>query len=115
MPIQNIYLKNLVMKTKRGMQLIQADHIYIADLTLLSAETNPLVKLDNASHIFFKKITAKDAGTASNRGEVPTMEISGAHSKNIQLKSSSFGAQAAPAYKFLNGAGKNALVTPKNK
>ncbi|HTN37537.1 MAG TPA: glycoside hydrolase family 28 protein [Arachidicoccus sp.] len=112
MPIQSIYLKNLVMKTRRGIEMTEADGIFIKNMQLVTTQTGvtPLI-LDNARNLLLSNITAIQEGAKRNTNQTGSMhlQISGKESKNIKLQNSSFNGSKSAVIQYTSDAAKNAV------
>lgn len=83
MNIKQIHLTDLVLKTRKGMEAIEADHIFLKNIKLLPVEEDPVITLINSKNISLDHVTSD-----SNIDEY--MSIIGSDSKNIQIKNNSF-------------------------
>ncbi len=83
MNIKQIHLNDLVLKTNKGMEAIEADSIYLKNVRLLPADTNPVITLINSKNISLDHVT-------SDSSMEEYMSITGSASKNIQVKNNSF-------------------------
>jgi polygalacturonase len=57
MSVQNIVLNNLMLKTTKGAELIEAANIQLNNVQLLSDKTKPVVYIENGKNISFDYIT----------------------------------------------------------
>lgn len=56
MPIKNITLKNLTLKTEKGIELTDASGIHLENVQLITKETKPVIFVDNSSNLTFDRI-----------------------------------------------------------
>ncbi len=56
MSVKNIYLNNVVLKTTKGAELIEANGIHLKNIQLLSEKTNPLIYVENGHDIELNSI-----------------------------------------------------------
>jgi len=77
MNIKNISLKNLVLKTNKGIDIIEGSGISLKNVYLDCKDTSPLVNVQNASDITFDNLTYANAKLLFN--------VSGKKSANIRV------------------------------
>lgn len=119
MAIQNIQLSNLVMKSRKGIELTEAKNINIENMQLIidsrrseadgkEAAVSPAFLLKNTRHIQFKNMKT----TVSENGQLKPaiVEISGQKSADIQLADARFKAAGSVKFHFEGGAKTDALV-----
>lgn len=63
MNIKNIYLQNLVLKTNKGIDIIEGTGINLKNIYLDCKDSTPLINIENSSNITFDKITYSTAQT----------------------------------------------------
>jgi hypothetical protein len=51
MSVKNIFLKDLVLKTTKGVELIEAANIHLNNVKLLSEQTKPVIFIENSNNI----------------------------------------------------------------
>lgn len=56
MNIQDIYLDHMVLKAKKGVEIIEAQHIALKDIRLVTSDTNAVVYVENSSNLDLKDI-----------------------------------------------------------
>jgi polygalacturonase len=61
MQVQNIVLQNMVLKSNKGIECIEAQNIVFNNIKLISADTSPLVFVQNSSNIVFDKLVYENA------------------------------------------------------
>jgi polygalacturonase len=101
MNIKNIYLKNLVLKTNKGIDIIEGTGINLKNIYLDCKDTSPLVNIENSSNIAFDNITYANAQTF--------FSVSGKRSNHITVSNTAT-AKAANKAEFKNGAASNSLT-----
>lgn len=86
MSIKNIYLENMVLKSNRGVDLIEANNISLKNITLESKNTKPLINIENSSQIALNGIKYASADqllsiNGERSGEITLSHTSTANSK----------------------------------
>ena len=56
MNIRDIFLSDMVLKTTRGAELIEGQHIDLKNIRLVTSDTNPVVYIENSSDLHFENI-----------------------------------------------------------
>ena len=56
MNIRDIYLDHMVLKAKKGIQIIEAQNISLKDIRLTTSDSTPVVYVENSSNLDFKNI-----------------------------------------------------------
>jgi polygalacturonase len=56
MNIRDIYLDHLVLKARKGAEIIEAQHIGLKDIRLVTTDTTPVVYVENSSNLDFENI-----------------------------------------------------------
>ena len=79
MHVKDIVLENMVLQADRGIDVQEASNISFRNITIISANTNPVVDILNSDNISFDKITYKVGSEALFR-------VSGDRVKNITIK-----------------------------
>ncbi|GAA4749866.1 glycoside hydrolase family 28 protein [Flavisolibacter ginsenosidimutans] len=71
MSVKNIYLDNLVLKTAKGAEIIEADGIHLNNVQLFSQTTKPVIYVENSNHLELNGIryTANPERLLSVNGE----------------------------------------------
>ena len=101
MNIKNIYLKNLILKTNQGMDIIEGTGISLKNVTLDCKETSPLINIDNSNDISFDNITYPNAQTL--------FSVSGKKSTQIKISNTDI-TKAVNKTVFKAGADSNSLT-----
>jgi hypothetical protein len=83
MAIKNIFLENMVFKTNKPVELIEADNISLKNITLETTETKPLIYIESSKNINLDGIKYSKAGQF--------MTINGDRSGNIKLSNTAQG------------------------
>jgi hypothetical protein len=60
MPIKDIHLENIILKTQKGIELTKAANITMKNITVLSQDTDPLIYMDNSNAITLDNIKYPD-------------------------------------------------------
>lgn len=79
MNVQNIYLENLTLDAKTGIEIIEGSNINIKNIHLVTSNTNPLIFIENS-----KKVTID--GFKSAKRDNMLLSVSGDRSAEISLK-----------------------------
>jgi polygalacturonase len=102
MNVQNIFMENLVLQAKHGLDMTEATGIVLKNVQIYSKETNPVLNVHNSRDIVLDNVKyTRDAEVILN--------ISGEKSRNVRLKNTdiknarkdvefSFGASAATVW-----------------
>ncbi|MEO8172067.1 MAG: glycosyl hydrolase family 28 protein [Sediminibacterium sp.] len=78
MNISNIHLSNMVLQTKKGIELTEAANISFNNIKVITAEPEPLVYIQNSNNIEFTNISYND--------KAPVLfSVNGERSKNIRV------------------------------
>ena len=83
MAIKNIFLENMVFKTNKPVELIEADNISLKNITLETTETKPLIYIESSKNINLDGIKYSKAAQF--------MTINGDRSGNIKLSNTAQG------------------------
>lgn len=78
MPIKDIVLENAVIESKRGLLCQEAEGILFKNLTLLSADTRPVLEVQNAKNITFDHLRYAS-------GAALLLRVTGSRSQDIRL------------------------------
>ncbi|MBK0383090.1 glycoside hydrolase family 28 protein [Pedobacter sp. SD-b] len=82
MNIHDIYLENLTIQAKEGVELTEASNISIKNLNLMVGNSNPLINVDNSKNISFEGLKSfTDVGFLMN--------ISGVKTTGVKISNSS--------------------------
>lgn len=102
MSIKNIMIERVNIVAKKGVELIEASNIVVKDLTLKTAETDPLIHVDNSKNIVFTDLKPGD--------DIDLLvHVSGAQTEKVVLTGAKIeGVKEIST--FSNGASKKALV-----
>ena len=57
MSIKEIYLSDIVIKSRKGADIIEASNISMQSVTLQCEQSEPLINIENSRHLTFEKIT----------------------------------------------------------
>jgi polygalacturonase len=79
MNVRDIYLENMILQTKEGLDCTEGTNIQLKNVQLLSSITNPVMNIHNSKNIVLDKIGYKD-------GAALLLNISGGKSEKINLK-----------------------------
>jgi polygalacturonase len=61
MSIKGIHLENMVLKTERGVDIIEGQGITLKNIQLETKETSPLINIENSSDLVFNRVTYSSA------------------------------------------------------
>lgn len=79
MNIRDIYLDDMVLKTKNGARIIEAQHIGLKDIRLITSDTTPVIYVENSSNLHFD-------GIHYNAGAGTLFSINGDKCANIRVE-----------------------------
>jgi len=79
MHVKDIVLENMVLQSKKGIDVQEASGISFKNIRIISAETDPVVDVIQSDNLVFDNITYKTGATLLFR-------INGERSKNISIK-----------------------------
>jgi len=79
MNLQNIFLKNMVLQAKEGLDCTEGNNIQLKNVQLLTSNTNPVMNIHNSKNIMLDDIIYKD------RAEL-LLNITGEKSEKIELR-----------------------------
>ncbi len=78
MNISDIYLDNMVLKAAKGAELAEARGIHLANIRLVTSDTNPVIYVENSSQLTFDHI-------GYNKGAALLFSINGDKSSDIKV------------------------------
>ncbi|OKS86967.1 glycoside hydrolase family 28 protein [Mucilaginibacter polytrichastri] len=102
MNIADIYLNNMVIKSKKGIECIEATGIYFKNVQLVTGSTNPVVKINNSAAITFD-------GLKYNAASDLLFGISGEKAKAIRVSNTS-ASEAKNTVEFTGGASEKSFI-----
>lgn len=101
MSIKDIHLSDVVIKSRRGVEVIEAQEVSLANVVLQCSESAPLINIENSRDLSFKKVTALTTPKQF-------YSINGDRSKGIQVD-----AEVEKSVIFNYGAEKTAVRSGK--
>jgi polygalacturonase len=101
MSIKNINISNLVLKTNKGIEIIEAENINLNNITVETKNTNPVVYVENSSKVSFNKFVL------NNEAEL-LLNVSGERTKAIKFTNTE-ASKAKTKVTLSNGAGETAV------
>jgi hypothetical protein len=101
MSIKNINISNLVLKTNKGIEIIEAENINLNNITVETKNTNPVVYGENSSKVSFNKFVL------NNEAEL-LLNVSGERTKAIKFTNTE-ASKAKTKVTLSNGAGETAV------
>lgn len=101
MNINSIWLENMTLKAKNGIEIEEADKIQFKDIRLVTADSNPVISILNSSALTFDKI-------AFNQRAGLLFSVNGSKSAGITVLNTNTGDSKSQA-EFNQGATKKAL------
>lgn len=94
MNIQSIRLRDISIKAGKGAALIEAQHISLSNIQLITVDTQPVISIENSSGLVFDNIRYND-------GAALLFDVRGKKSNNIQVLHTNTGkAASAAAYNY---------------
>lgn len=102
MNINDIWMDNMTIKAKKGMECTEATGIHLRNVELIVDDTNPVVSIDNSRNITFD-------GLKYNPGSELLFNITGSKTGNIKV-SNTTAAGAKNKVIYAEGASKQALI-----
>lgn len=78
MNIKDIYLENVTIQAKKGVEIIEGTGIYLKNLNVITDDTNPVVKIQNGNNINFNGFKYKD-------GSALLFDITGEKTKGVKV------------------------------
>jgi polygalacturonase len=103
MNVRNVYLENMVLKTKEGLDCTEGSNIQLRNVQLLTDNTDPVMNIHNSKNIVLDKIGYKE-------GTELLLNISGEKSEKIILRNTD-ASKTKKKVEFNYGANGNALET----
>jgi polygalacturonase len=104
MGIKDIHIENSTFKTVKGVDVIEAQDIFLKNIRFESKETSPLINVQNSSSITFDHIIYGDTQLL--------LKINGKKSQQIKLLNTD-ASKAKSKVEFSSGAVENALTSSK--
>jgi polygalacturonase len=101
MNISDIYLDNMVLKAAKGAELAEAQRIHLANIRLVTSDTDPVIYVENSSQLTFDHI-------GYNKGAALLFSINGDKSSDIKVTATD-GSQAVRKAAFQYGAAEQTL------
>ncbi|MGH2566435.1 MAG: glycoside hydrolase family 28 protein, partial [Ginsengibacter sp.] len=101
MNIQDVYLENMVLQAKDGLNCTETTGLYLKNVKLITDNTNPVMNIHNSKNISLDQIGYKD-------GAELLLSISGEKSSGIQLIHTDE-TKAKDKVRFYFGATENSL------
>jgi len=102
MSIKNIWLNDIVLKTKKGIEAIEANNISFKNIQLVTSNTKPVIYVENSSALTFDNIKY-------NNGADLLLSINGAKTGNIKLINTDE-SKAKKKVEYGNGATQSSLA-----
>ncbi|MCJ8208511.1 glycoside hydrolase family 28 protein [Mucilaginibacter sp. RS28] len=103
MNIADIWLNNMVIQAKTGMDCTEATNINLKNVKLITDNTNPVISIDNSKSITFD-------GLKYNAGSELLFNIGGSKTSDIKVSNTSF-TNAKNKANFVQGASQQSLIT----
>lgn len=104
MSIKAIRLENMVLKTDKGVDIIEGDGIILKNIYLETKNTDPLINIENSGNLAFNNVLYSDARLL--------FKVSGKKSEGIKLSKMDT-SKAKKMAEFKSGAEASALITDK--
>lgn len=101
MSVKNIILRNIVLKTNKAIEIIEASGIQLNNIQLVSNQTKPLVTIENSKNISFSNLKY-------NKDAELLFSINGEKTKNITVTDTDISSAKEKSI-FINGAVANSL------
>jgi polygalacturonase len=101
MSVKNIILRNIVLKTNKAIEIIEASGIQLNNIQLVSNQTKPLVTIENSKNISFSNLKY-------NKDAELLFSINGEKTKNITVTDTDISSAREKSI-FINGAVANSL------
>jgi len=105
MHVKNIVLENMVLQSKKGIDVQEATGITFKNIKIISAETNPVIDIVQSDRLVFDNITYKD-------GSELLFRVSGERSGGISIKNTN-AAKAKEKIIYELGANEKSVTTIK--
>lgn len=78
MNIKDIYMENVTIQAKKGVEIIEGTGIYLKNVNVITEDTNPVVKIQNGNNINFDGFKYKE-------GSALLFDISGEKTKGVKV------------------------------
>ncbi len=101
MNISDIYLENMVLKAAKGAELAEAQRVHLANIRLMTSDTDPVIYVENSSQLTFDHI-------GYNKGAALLFSINGDKCSDIRVTATD-GSQAVREAAFQYGAAEKFL------
>jgi polygalacturonase len=105
MSISEIFLNNIVIKSKKGADIVEASNIDIQNIILQCEQSAPLINIENSKNISFEKITTTKAPDVF-------FSVNGDRSANIKVEKTDM-SSAKNKVSFRYGASASTFTTGK--
>jgi len=105
MSIKNINLENVVLKTKRGAEISEAQNVSLKNVRFESTETKPVIVIENSSKVNFNNITYTQKAEQ-------LFSVEGNRSQQITVTNTDV-SNARQAVEFKNGADNRSITISK--
>jgi len=102
MPVRNIVMKNMVLTSDIGMELIDADQIKFDNVQLITKTTKPVIFTENATNISLSEIKY-------NKNSDVLISVNGERSKDLKMEKTDV-SSAQKVTEFTKGASDKSLV-----
>ena len=101
MNIRDIYLENMVLKVAKGAELAEAQQVHLKNIQLVTANTDPVIYVENSSQLSFDHI-------GYNKGATLLFSINGDKCSDLRVKDTD-GSKAVRSAAFNFGAAQKTL------
>ena len=105
MNIREIYMDNMMIKSRKGADIIEASNISMQQVRLQCEQSSPLINIENSQHLHFDKIISSSAPDLF-------FSVNGDRSKEIKVGQTDL-SSAKDAVIFNYGADKSVFTTIK--
>jgi len=105
MNIKDIYLENVTIQAKKGVEIIEGTGIYLKNVNVITDDTNPVVKIQNGNNINFNGFKYKE-------GSALLFDITGEKTKAVKVSGTNV-SQAKKQSNIGTEVAKNALEISK--
>jgi polygalacturonase len=106
MTIKGLYLENMVISAKKGIVCTQAEDIHIKNFKMITADTNPVISIDESKNISLD-------GISYNTNSELLLKISGTHTAGIAVSNTNT-ASVKKQVEFADGATAKSIEINKN-
>ena len=103
MHVKDIVLENMVLQSKKGIDIQEATGLTLKNIKIISEETNPVVDIVQSDRLVFENITYKDGADLLFR-------VSGERSSNISIKNTD-ASKAKEKIAYELGANEKSITT----